>query len=99
MHSSLAAFMRTSAVAMTVAAFLPFTALHAQQQPPPVAPGTEATDAMGSKVETMKPECEPKTTTGERQQQHPPTAGLSEKVPTMTAQADCPPDSTQPKAK
>lgn len=98
MRSSFAAHLRITALALTATAFLPVTALQAQQ-PPPVKPGTEATDAVGSKVETMKPDCEPKTATGERQQQHPPTAGLSEKVPTMTAQADCPDPAPKPQAK
>lgn len=96
MRCSLAANLRIAALAMSAAALLPIAGLQAQQ-PPPVKPGTEATGAVGSQVEPMKPECE--TATGERQQQHPPTAGLSEKVPTMTPQGDCPDPAPRPQAK
>ena len=81
-----------------IAATIVFTvsqlaSLHAQEKS-----GTAATPAVGSEVETMKPDCPPKTASGEEQKQHAPTKALSKEVPTMTASGECPDESTSTKA-
>ncbi|WP_088344964.1 MULTISPECIES: hypothetical protein [Rhodomicrobium] len=96
MHGYFAGYCRLPLLALAIAA-LP-ASLKAQQ-PPPLQPGTEATEAVGSQVQPMKPDCPPATEAGDRQKQHPPTAGLSEKVPTMTPPGDCPVPAPQPGTK
>jgi hypothetical protein len=56
-----------------------------------VEPGNDATNNVGSKVETMKPDCAPKTETGDKQKQHPPTDAMNKAVPPMNP-TDCPAD-------
>jgi len=72
-------------LAVASSAILPLTAAQAQQ----VKPGAEATDAMGSKVEPMKPKCPPTTEAGEKQKQLPATDTMNKAVPPMNPQ-DCP---------
>jgi hypothetical protein len=64
-----------------------------QQQP---APGTEATPAVGSQVQQMKPDCPPKTAQGDKQKEHPPTQAMDKQVPTMTAEGGCPDEKVAP---
>ena len=68
-------------------AVLPLKPLQAQQ----VKTGTNPTDAVGSKVEAMKPDCAPKTMSGNKQKEHPPTAVMDKNVPPMHP-GDCPAD-------
>ena len=75
-------------VVMLAVASLSILPLQAQQKEQPVKPGTEATDAVGSKVEQMKPDCAPKTMAGNEQKQHPPTDAMNKNVPPMNPQ-DC----------
>jgi hypothetical protein len=75
-------------VVMLAVASLSVLPLQAQQKDPPVKPGTDATDAVGSKVEQMKPDCAPKTMAGNEQKQQPATDAMNKAVPPMTAQ-DC----------
>jgi hypothetical protein len=74
-------------LAVTSFAVLPLMAQQAQQ----VQPGTDATDAVGSKVEAMKPDCAPKTISGNKQKEHPPTQAMDQNVPPMHS-GDCPAD-------
>ena len=82
---------RVLMLAVTSVAVLPLASLQAQQQDPQVKPGNEATGAVGSKVETMKPGCNPKTEAGDKQKQHPATEAMNKNVPSMNP-ADCPAD-------
>ena len=79
-------------VMFAVASFsvLPLMPLQAQQQGQgqEVKPGTDATDAVGSKVEPMKPDCAPKTMAGNEQKQQPATDAMNKAVPPMNPQ-DC----------
>jgi hypothetical protein len=65
----------------------------AQQAPQAqqVTPGTDPTNAVGSKVEAMKPDCAPKTMSGNKQKEHPPTQAMNQNVPPMHP-GDCPAD-------
>jgi hypothetical protein len=74
-------------LAVTSLAVLPLMAQQTQQ----VKPGTDVTEAMGSKVEAMKPDCAPQTMSGNKQTEHPPTQAMDQKVPPMH-QGDCPAD-------
>ena len=82
---------RVLMLAVTSVAVLPLASLQAQQQDPQVKPGNEATTAVGSKVEQMKPDCAPKTMAGNKQKEHPPTARMDKNVPPMNP-GDCPAD-------
>jgi hypothetical protein len=81
-HPSASTF--AACLAAATLALSPIGAVQAQQ------PGTEATGAMGSKVDQMKPDCPTTTASGEKQREHAPTAAMDKQVPTMTADGECP---------
>jgi hypothetical protein len=82
-------------VVMLAVVSLSVLPLQAQQQQE-VKPGNEATGAVGSKVEPMKPDCAPKTDAGAKQKQHPPTEIMNKNVPTMGQNGECPDQDAPP---
>ena len=90
MHPMFYADWRVLLLAAASSALFPLAAAQAQQ----AKPGAEATGAMGSQVEPMKPNCPPKTEAGDKQQQHAPTDAMNKAVPPMNPQ-DCPAEDAQ----